>query len=242
MAVGRRCLAAEVDVGGSSAFESITLVGALEVVPVHEELEFVLEFLDRGVDLAAHGWLIEFVKQSLVETFAASIGPGMARLDELEPDMEALGELVEGMVTATLLVPPAGRGELGAVVLQEAMDAEVLGFGHEMVLDEVARVVRVSCGVELDHCVAGGQIDGEAVVDRADALDAADQKGVLSPALAGVGDVEMASFGPFSGGLEFGLALFLQFARGTCRETPERCRFRQFSVSDRLNLVPRQRQ
>ena len=205
VAVGRRCLAVEVDVGGASAFEPMALVRALEVVPVHEELEVVFQFLERGVDFAAHGWLIELVEQGLVETFAAPIGPGMARLDEVEPDVEALGELVERMVAVALVVFPSSRGELGAVVLQEAMDAEVFGFGHEMVLDEVAHVVRVSCGVELDHGVTGGQIDGEVVVDRADALDAADQKGVLSPALAGVGDVEMASFGAFSGGLEFGL-------------------------------------
>ena len=205
MAVGRSGLAVEVDVGGLSAFESMALVRALEVVPVHEELELVFEFLDRGVDSAAHGRLIELVEQGLVETFAASIGPGMARLDELEPDVEALGELVEGMVAVALVVFPAGRGELGAVVLQQAMDAQVFGFGHEMVLDEVACVVCVAGRVELDHAVAGGQIDGEAVVDWADALDAADEKGVLSPALSRIGHFQVSRFGFLAGGLNLRL-------------------------------------
>jgi len=95
----------------------MALVGSVEVVPVHEELQIVFEFVQTGVDLLAQSGMVEFVQQGLVQPFAASVGPGVAGFDERKPNAEFVGLVVERMVAAPQLVLPACGGELGAIVL-----------------------------------------------------------------------------------------------------------------------------
>lgn len=200
-----RGTAAEVHGCGGIAPQSESLMGSPVVVVVEEELEVVLEVLEGLVASAAESRLVEVPKQGLVEALAAAVGPGVPGFGEGELDAETGGKLVEGVVAGAVLVSPTGRGVFGSVVLKQTMDTEVLGSGHEVMLEEVAGSFSCPLCIELGDGEAGGDVDSQVVVDRSHTLESSDQEGVLAPELPGIGDLQVATLGTLTGSFEVGL-------------------------------------
>ena len=60
----------------------------MEVVPGHEELEIVVEFLDRSVNFGCESRDVELVEERLMKALTGAVGPWMSGFDERETDTE----------------------------------------------------------------------------------------------------------------------------------------------------------
>jgi len=191
------------DLGWSASLDSESLMGSLVIVPVQVELQVVVERLDRAVDLLAEGWDVKLMQQGLMKPFCAAVGPSVTWLNESQLHAQAAGQVVEWMTAFTTLVSPTSRGVLGPIILQQGLNTSPTGLGHQVMFEEVAGVLGLAGGVDLDHSEARGNIDGQVVVNVAEVLEPSDQKGVLAPHCAGAGSRNMPSFRGFPSRFQF---------------------------------------
>ena len=179
-------------------------MSTLVVVPKQKQLQVIFQLLNGRVNLAAHRRYVKLVHQRLMQPFTRTVGPGVAGLDKGQFDAKFRGQAFVGVVRSTgSRITPLGRGELGAIVQQATVDAEILCLGNQLMLQEVAGMLCLARGAQRGDSVTGNDIDGQVMVNRADALEPADEEGVLTPELAGVGHFEVAGLGLLSGSLQF---------------------------------------
>lgn len=145
------------------------------------------------------------MQQGLMQTFGATVGPRMTRFDESQGHAQACGRMVERMAAFAAFVAPASGGVFGAVVLQQGLNPGSPSLGQQVVFEKVAGMFGLASGVDFGDGKAGGDVDGQVVVDVADVLEPADEEGVLAPDAAGPGRFDVPSFGFFASRFEFGL-------------------------------------
>lgn len=106
-------------------------------------------------------------------------GPMISQLD-----IEAISQIVQRMIGMAAFVFPGGGGKFGSVVLQAAMHAQVFRFREQMMFEKITGVFGRSRRVEGGNGEARSDIDGQVMIDRANAFEAAEQKRVLAPVMA----------------------------------------------------------
>ena len=153
----------------------------------HPDIEILLQFADRRIDLLAEGDAVELVEHGLVKPFDDAIGlraPGLGAgmVDVLDSKVELV------------FVAVVGAAIFGAAIGENTLqhDAVLLVEGQDPVVQEIGRSDRRLAIIELDEANLRIGIDEGLLIDAADAFQGTHIEGVLHAAIAGTFGFELA--------------------------------------------------